>query len=69
MAISQTDIDNLNEAIALGERSVRMSDGRSIEYRSVAELIMARDDLQRQLAASQQQRRRQVYLVQGGRGF
>jgi hypothetical protein len=68
MAITQNDIDSLNEAIALGERVVRKANGETVEYRSVADLIRARDDLSRQLTADQRPRR-QVYLVQGGRGF
>ncbi|NMG46745.1 hypothetical protein GO613_01300 [Azoarcus communis] len=68
MALSQADIDALNEAIALGERMVRFSDGRQVEYRSVPELIQARDDLQRQLARKNP-RAKQTYLVHGGRGF
>lgn len=68
MTITQSDIDSLNGAIALGERLVRMSDGRMVEYRSVSELILARDDLQRQLAAGQSRPRR-AYLAQGGRGY
>lgn len=68
MTISQTDIDALNQALAQGERMVRFSDGRAVEYRSVAEIIAARDDLQRQLSAGQR-RTRHTYLAQGGRGF
>lgn len=48
MAVSQADIDALNAAIASGEKQVVL-DGQSITYRSVAELINARNDLQRQL--------------------
>jgi hypothetical protein len=68
MAVSQADIDALNEAIAQGERMVRFADGRAVEYRSVPDLIQARNDLQRQLAATKP-RSRQTYLVHGGRGF
>lgn len=68
MPITQSDIDALNQAIALGERLVRKADGTTVEYRSVGDLIRARDDLQRQLLAAQSPRRA-VYLAQGGRGF
>lgn len=68
MAVSQADIDALNEAIAQGERMVRFSDGRMVEYRSVPDLIQARNDLQGQLVSSKP-RRRQTYLAHGGRGF
>lgn len=48
MPVSQAHIDQLNEAIATGERQVVL-DGQSITYRSVAELITARNDMQAQL--------------------
>lgn len=68
MAVSQADLDALNESIAHGERVVRFPDGSAVEYRSIPELIQARDDLQRQLSR-QNPRSRQTYLVHGGRGF
>jgi hypothetical protein len=49
MAITQTDIDALNTAIATGERQVTLG-SQQITYRSVNELISARDDLTRQMA-------------------
>jgi len=48
MAVTQTDIDNLNAAIATGEKAVIL-DGQSITYRSISDLIAARNDLQTQL--------------------
>ena len=42
MAFSTTDLDAINRAIASGELSVRI-DGRSVEYRTIDELIKARD--------------------------
>ena len=41
MAISQTDLDNLDSAIASQELEVEF-DGRKIKYRSTAELLAAR---------------------------
>ena len=49
MAVTQQDIDNLNAAIASGERVVVLN-GQSVTYRSIADLILARNDLKRQLA-------------------
>lgn len=49
--VSQADIDALNAALAQGERQV-MIGAKQITYRSVAELIAARDDLQRQMATA-----------------
>lgn len=72
MPISQSDIDALNAAIAQGERQVRIGD-KSVEYRSVDELIRARNELIRQqsedLSRSGQARPRQTRLYHAGRGF
>lgn len=69
MAVSQSQIDALNDAIAQGERTVK-SDGVEVEYRSVGELIRARDALLAQLAReTTPTRARQTVLVHGGRGF
>lgn len=72
MPVSQADIDALNLALAQGERVVR-SGGKMVEYRSVAELIRARDDLVNRLAAETAAaagttRPRQTRLYHGGRG-
>jgi len=74
MAVSQSDIDALNAALALGERLVRKHDGTTIEYRSVGDLIRARDDLARQKAVEDAatagtQRPRVTRLYHAGRGF
>jgi hypothetical protein len=73
MPVSQAQIDALNAAISIGERTVRMGD-RMVEYRSVAELIRARDDLLSQKAAEEAAttgtpRPRQTMLYHAGRGF
>lgn len=74
MAVSQADIDALNAAIASGEKQVVL-DGQSITYRSVTELIAARNDLQTQLnraaatAVSAPRRPKQFGLYVVNRGF
>ncbi len=73
MAISQANIDALNAAIAKGERVVRMGD-RSVEYRSVAELISARNNLESRKAAEDAAAAgktvpRQTLMYHGGRGM
>jgi hypothetical protein len=68
MAVTQADIDALNTAIAAGERVVRSGD-KLVEYRSVPDLIRARDDLVNQMAASAGSRPRQTRLYHAGRGF
>lgn len=73
MAVTQADIDALNAAIATGERVVWLGNKR-VEYRSIGELIAARNDLQAQLTTAENTaagtvRPRQTLLTQGGRGF
>lgn len=70
MAITQSDIDNLNAAIASGTRSVTIG-GQTITYGTVDALIKARNDLQRQLtaAAGASTRARQTYAYHAGRGY
>jgi hypothetical protein len=69
MAVTQADIDRLNAAIASDERQVTLN-GQTVIYRSTSDLIKARDDLARQLAAQNGLRRRkQTRLVYAGRGF
>lgn len=70
MAVTQADIDALNAAIAKGERIVRHGD-KLVEYRSIEELLAARNALQAELATLENPggRPRQTLLTQGGRGF
>ena len=56
MAITQSDIDSLDEAIAAGERVVEVN-GRKVEYRSIEEMLKSRRHLCK-LLASQQRRTR-----------
>jgi hypothetical protein len=51
MAISQTDVDNLERAVATGELTV-VYDGRSVTYRSIAELLRALDYAKAQIATA-----------------
>lgn len=75
MPVLQSDLQALDAAIATGERLVRKSDGTTVEYRSIAELIAAKDELTRQknaddaAAASSPPRPRVTRLYHGGRGF
>ena len=70
MAVTQADIDALNAAIASGEKQVALG-AQQVTYRSIAELKVARDDLQAQLdrqnAATQKSR--QTRLYHAGRGY
>jgi hypothetical protein len=51
MALSQTDLDALDAAIAASELEVQI-DGRRVKYRSTAELLQARAHVSGVLAAS-----------------
>jgi hypothetical protein len=51
MALSQTDLDNLDSAIATSELRVEF-DGRMVVFRSIPELIEARAHVARVLAAA-----------------
>lgn len=52
MALTATDIAALDRAIASGELSVRFADGRSIIYRSIDELVKAKSEAQKEVAAA-----------------
>lgn len=73
MAISQNDIDALNAAIATGEKQVIL-DGQSVTYRSITDLLTARNDLQEQLnretaATNNTRRPKRVGMYYAGRGY
>lgn len=72
-AVTQQNIDNLNQAIADGVRSVTI-DGQTTIYNTTDSLIRARDDLQRQLNAqlardAGKRSPRRTMLFHGGRGY
>lgn len=48
MAFTQTDLDNLNLALASGKRRVRLGQ-REIEYHSVEQMLKAKDAIQEEL--------------------
>lgn len=52
MAFTQTDLDNINAAIAAGELTVRSANGSLVTYRSMDELLKARGVIQADLAAA-----------------
>jgi hypothetical protein len=51
VAFTSTDLDAINAAIASGELRVQFKD-RSVEYRSVPELLKARAAIQKELATT-----------------
>ncbi|WP_315127220.1 hypothetical protein [Comamonas antarctica] len=67
-------IKSLNKAIAVGARSVTLG-SQTVIYNTTESLIMARDDMQKQLNAALSSApgstrvSRQAYAVYGGRDF
>lgn len=74
MPVSQDDIDALTSAIATGELRVKKGD-REIQYRSIPELIAARDKLlqikqqEAVIAGNAVPRSKQIRASHGGRGY
>ena len=68
MAYTQAHLEAVEGAIARGERIVRYSD-RTVEYRTVDELIKARDLIRPELAQAAGRRSRVVRLYHGGKGL
>lgn len=71
MPVTQADLDALNSAIASGEKQVALG-AQQVTYRSINELIAARNELARQLAAQDvatSPKSRQTRLYHAGRGF
>lgn len=60
MAFTQQDLDAINAAIASGELTVSHN-GRTVTYRSMADLLKARDLIVNELAAQAGSRRGSSY--------
>lgn len=52
MTFKQSDLDNINSAVAMGELSVEVN-GRKVTYRSMDDLLKARSIIAADLAASE----------------
>ena len=70
MAVTQSDIDNLNAAIAAGTRSVTLG-GQTVIYNTTASLIQARNDQKKQFDIQNGKglRTRVHQMIYGGRGY
>ncbi|GGU68620.1 hypothetical protein GCM10009504_27230 [Pseudomonas laurentiana] len=68
MAYTQKHLDAVEAAIARGEKTVRYAD-RTVEYRSVDELLQARDVIRTSLSNAAGPRPRVVRLYHGGKGL
>lgn len=69
MAYTQSDLDNLDKAIAKGYLTVRHSDGKQITYRTVDEMVKARDLIKKELAKSDGKRRRRAFVARTTKGL
>lgn len=52
MPFTQTDLDNVNRAIASGVTEVRFADGRLVTYRGVKDLMIAKLDIETELLSA-----------------
>ena len=73
MAVTQADIDNLNAAIASGERQVTIGN-QSVTFNDTESLIKARDDMRAEYARATREATgtrilRQTRLYHAGRGY
>lgn len=68
MAYTKAHLDAVERAIARGEKIVRYSD-RTVEYRTVDELIKARDLIRTELTNAAGSRSRVVRVFHGGKGL
>ena len=68
MSFTQKHLDAVEAAIARGEKTVRYAD-RTVEYRTVDELLKARDQIRTSLVASAGPRSKVVRLYHGGKGL
>jgi len=51
MAFTQDDLTAINDAIATGELEVQFADGKRVRYRSINELMRAKQHIQESLDA------------------
>jgi hypothetical protein len=75
MAVTQAQIDALNQAIADGVRSVTLPGGQTTIYATLPHLIEARDNLRQEIFAeaaatgTAQRRGRMTLASYGGRAY
>jgi hypothetical protein len=68
MSFTPKHLEAIERAIARGEKTVRYSD-RTVEYRSIDELLKARDEIRTSLTNAIGPRSRVVRLTHGGKGL
>jgi hypothetical protein len=68
MSFTQKHLEAVEAAIARGEKTVRYTD-RTIEYRTVDELLKAREEIRTSLTSAAKPRSRVYRLYHGGKGI
>ena len=68
MSFTPKHLEDVERAIARGEKTVRYSD-RTVEYRSIDELLKARDEIRTSLSQAAAPRSRVIRLTHGGKGL
>ncbi|MBJ7372540.1 MAG: hypothetical protein JHD19_13900 [Pseudomonas sp.] len=68
MSFTQQHLDVIEKAIARGEKIVRFGD-RTVEYRTINELLQAREEIRTSLLNAAGPRSRVVRLYHGGKGL
>ncbi len=69
MAYSQTDLDNIDKAIATGYLTVRYADGRTVTFRSVSELKEARALILKTLNSQSKPKRPRSFILRTNKGL
>ena len=68
MSFTQTHLDAVEAAIARGEKTVRYAD-RTVEYRTVDELLQARGQILASMHAAAVPRAKTIRLYHAGKGL
>ena len=68
MTYTQSDLDAIKQAIASGELEVAYSD-KKVKYRSINELIKAKNMIEKELAAESGTRPARMYRVNVSKGI
>lgn len=68
MAFTQADLDRVNAAIAGGETLVQFADGKRVQYRSVSELIAARNLIASEITTAEGTRPPRAFRVNVSKG-
>lgn len=68
MSFTQKHLDAVEAAIARGEKTVRYTD-RTVEYRTVDELLRAREEIRSSLVSAAGPRSRVIRVYHGGKGL